>query len=375
MQKDVIPLFYPHVPESAIDRVAEVLRSRWVGQGPKVDEFERAFVQRFGVPHFASLNSGTSALRLAFALIGVGPGDEVVTTPYTAVATNTAILEQFARPVFADVDYDTVNVRADDVERRITPRTKAIVVVHWGGYPCDMREIRAVAEAHGVPVVEDAAHALGASYEGKPIGTISEFTTWSFQAIKHITTGDGGGLTARDPEKHREAIRRRWFGIDRAARKPHVLGNDPEADIVEPGFKFHMNDLAAAIGIAQLERFDEVFERRRRVAAAYDKAFQGLPGIRTLRRDPTRVCANWMYALHVEERLAFARHMRGAGVEVSVHNWRNDRYAVFGGLRPDLPGTARVDADLICLPLHHKLEDHDVERVVAAVRAFAEGSR
>ena len=201
------------------------------------------------------MNSGTSALRLALALIGVGPGDEVISTPYTMVATNTAILEQYAKPVFADIKYHSINIDPADIGHRISDRTKAIMCVHWGGYPCDMDEIHKIASDYKIPVIEDAAHALGASYKNKPIGTISEFTTFSFQAIKHLTTGDGGLLSVKSESKFKEGLRRRWFGIDRANRKKTFI-EDPVDDIKEVGYKYHMNDIAATIGLEQLKYFD-----------------------------------------------------------------------------------------------------------------------
>lgn len=366
----MIPMFYPHVPESAIDKLAEVLRSRWVGQGPKVEEFEKEFSKKFGLKHVVSLNSGTSALRLALALIGVGPGDEVISTPYTMVATNTAILEQFAKPVFADIQYETANLDPNDIERHITEKTKAIICVHWGGYPCDMDKIRKIAAEHDLPVIEDAAHALGATYRDKPVGTISEFTIFSFQAIKHITTGDGGMLSITNPDKYKEAIRRRWFGIDREARKPSILGHDPTYDIKEVGYKYHMNDIAATIGLEQLKYFDSLFKRRAGIAKRYREELEEVPGITLLENKPNRMPANWMFAIHVGRRTEFAELMYSKGIEVSVHNWRNDKYTVFGGLRKDLPNLEKLDNDLICIPLHHKLSDQNVDYIIEAIKDF-----
>jgi len=373
MGKEIIPMFYPHIPESAIDTLAETLRSRWVGQGAKVDEFEREFSKKFGFKHVVSLNSGTSAIRLALALIGVGPGDEVISTPYTMVATNTSILEQFAKPVFVDVQYETANLDPADIERHITEKTKAIICVHWGGYPCDMYEIRKIAIEHGLPVIEDAAHALGATYRDMPIGTISEFTVYSFQAIKHITTGDGGMLSIINPDKYKEAMRRRWFGIDRAARKPSILGHDPTYDITEVGYKYHMNDIAATIGLEQLKYFDSLFKRRAEIAKRYREGIGDIPGITLLENKPDRTHANWIFAIHVDRRTDFAEWMHSKGIEVSVHNWRNDKYTVFGGLRNDLSNLEKLNNDLICIPLHHKLSDQDVDYIIEAIKDFGRG--
>ena len=363
-----IQMYYPYVPETAIEKVSEVLRNRWLGQGPKVDEFEKEFAKMFNLKFVASVNSGTSALRLAYAIAGVGPGDEVITTPYTMVATNTTILEQYAKPIFADIRYESANLDPEDIEHRITEKTKAIACVHWAGLPCDMDEIRKIAEDHDLPVIEDAAHALGGSYKDKPIGSISEFTIFSFQAIKHITTVDGGMLSTSSKEKCDEAVRRRWFGIDRAARKPSILGHDPTYDITEVGYKYHMHDVAATLGLEQLKYFKETFKRRAEIAKIYREELSKAPKLTLLENKSDRVHANWMFAVHVKDREDFARKMKANGIEVAVHNWRNDKYTIFGGLRSDLPNTKRLDDDLICIPLHPKLTDEDVNYVINNIK-------
>jgi perosamine synthetase len=368
MARQLIPLFSVHVPESAIPRVSEVLRSGWIGQGPKVDEFERAFAGKFGLANVVALNSGTSCLRLALALADVRPGDEVISTPYTMVATNTTILEQFARPVFADIQPESLNIDPEDIRRRITNKTKAIVCVHYGGYPCDMDEIRRIASTKEIPVIEDAAHALGASYKGKPIGTISEYTAFSLQAIKHITTGDGGMLVVSNQDKYAEAQRRRWYGIDRAGRKSSVLGQEP-TDITELGYKYHMNDIQAAIGLEQLGYFEQLFRRRAEISKLYREELEDVPSLKLQENKSDRQNANWLFSILVERRERFAEMMRSKGIEVAVHNRRNDRYSIFGGPRTDLPNLSRVDETAICIPLHPKLSDEQVSHIVESIKS------
>lgn len=361
-------MFYPFMPESVIEKLAETLKDRWIGQGPKVDEFEKEFSSKFGLKYVVALNSATSGLRLALAIAGVGPGDEVITTPQTAPPTNTAILEQYATPVFADIQYETANIDPNDIERRINNRTKAIICVHWGGYPCDIDEVRKIASDHNLPVIEDAAQALGATYRGKPIGSISEFTVFSFQAIKHITTGDGGMLSVTSKENYEAALRRRWFGIDRAARKPSVLGHDPDHDIWEVGYKYNMTSIDATIGLEQLRYFDAVFARRKEIAEIYRDELEKVPGITLLQNKNDRESANWLFIMHVERRNKFAEMMWSKGIEVSVVHWRNDKYTVFGGLRKDLPVMEKVSKTMICIPLHNKLSDDDVSYIVRAIK-------
>ena len=210
-----VVMFYPHIHQEAVDNAVSVLQSRWVGEGDWVQDFEHALVEKFRFPRALALNSGTSGLRLALAVSGAGdqPGDEVITTAMTCTATNMPILEQRAVPVFADIQWETGNIDPEDVKRRLTERTRAIMCVHWGGYPCDLDELNAIAAKHGVPVIEDAAHALGAVYRGHPVGGISAYTMFSLQAIKQLTSVDGGVLVCRDEEKHHEARIRRWKSV------------------------------------------------------------------------------------------------------------------------------------------------------------------
>jgi len=355
----MIEPFKVHMPASVKDELLKTLFSGYIGQGKKVDEFENNFSEKFNVKNVVSLNSGTSALRLALVLCGVKPGDEVISTPYTAVATNTAILEQFAEPVFADVQYETANISPESIKKKITPKTKGIICVHWGGYPCDMDEIHEIAEKYKIPVIEDACEALGSKYKGKQIGNISEYTCFSFQAIKHITTGDGGMLAIANNEKYEEAIRRRWYGIDRKKR---------DADIIEAGFKYHMNDIAATIGIEQLKYFDSVFERRKKIVERYRAGLQDAKNVTLLENAKDRVNSNWMFAVHVLNREKFMEYMKANGIMVAVHNKRNDGYSVFGGPRKDLVNLEKLDRTLVNLPLHHALTDEEVDYIIEKVK-------
>jgi perosamine synthetase len=366
----MIDSFKVHMPKSVKKALLETIFSGYIGQGSKVDEFEKKFSKKFGIKNVVSLNSCTSALRLALALIGVGPGDEVISTPYTMVATNTAILEQFAKPVFTDIQYETLNMDPKDIEHRISKKTKAIICVHWGGYPCDLDEIHNIAAKNDLAVIEDAAHALGSKYKGKPIGTISDYTAFSFQAIKHITTGDGGMLTLLKKNKYKEAIRRRWFGIDRKNRGK-ALSSDPIRDITEVGYKYHMNDVAATIGLEQLKYFNLLFKKRREIAQQYRKGLQNVAGIKLLENKNDRIHANWMFAIHVKRKRGhFLSAMRSKGIGVTIHNWRNDRYSVFGGMRRDLPNLKKANSSVVNLPLHHDISNGEVDNIISKIKNY-----
>jgi len=364
--KRKIVMFYPSIPKEAPEKVAEVLRSRWVGQGPKVDQFEKEFCKKLQIENAIFVNSCTSALRLALSTIGVGPGDEVISTPNTMIATNTVILEQFAKPVFADIQYETMNIDPDDIEHRITEKTKAIECVHFGGYPCDMDEIHKIAKDHDLPVVEDAAHALTATYKGNPIGSISDFTAFSFQAIKHITTIDGGMLCVKDKENYESVRRRRWFGIPRDKRKNTPLGK--VYDVFEIGYKYNPNDIAATIGLEQLKILDSVVERRHEITKRYREELDGIKGTTLLENKNDRKSGDWLFTIHVDRRLKFAERMRSKGIEVEMHNFRNDMYTIFGPLRKNLPNMEKAQETAINIPLHNHLTDDDVDYIIKTIK-------
>jgi len=363
----MINLFSSHIPRGTAEAVADLIRSGWINRGAKAAELEEAFTKKFGYKYALSVNSCTSALRLAYTIAGGAPGGEVITTPYTMVATNTALLEAGFSPVFADVKYGTANIDPEDIERRITDRTEGIAIVHYGGHPCDIDEIYKVAGEHGLWVVEDAAQALGAKYRGRPVGDRS-FSCFSFQAIKHITTADGGMFVTNGKQIYEEAKERIWFGVDKDKRVASPLGKFPE-DITRLGFKYGMNDVAAVMGLEGLKAFDDAFKRRRKIAYIYRQELEGVDGLTLMEQQRHKESANWLFPVHVEDRIAFAKAMKAEGVEVAVHNWRNDQYTLFGGIK-DLPNTKRVNEDIIHIPLHAELSDEEVCRVNETIKGL-----
>lgn len=360
-------MFYPYVSEKAIKNVEEVLRSRWIGQGKKVEEFEAKFKEKFGLYYAVAINCGSSAVRLALALVGVGPGDEVITTAQCCTATNHPILEQFATPVFADIQYLTGNINPDDIEHRITDKTKAVLCFHWGGYPCDMDEIITIAKKYNLTLIEDAVDALGASYKGKPIGVISRFTAFSFQAIQQITTGEGGMLVMLAEGDYKAAMWRRWYGIDRVNRQPNITGYY-DFDITEPGYGYHMTNIAAAIGLAHLSDFDILFKKRADIVKIYRQELQGVSGVTLFQNRSDRTSGNHLFTIHVENRNDFCKMMRAEGIEVSIVHMRNDIYSVFGGKCDDLPVLDKFTGTNISIPLHNRLTNEDIEKIIKSIR-------
>jgi len=369
MKPRKVVMFYPYINEAAIERAVAVLRSRWIGEGDTVKEFEQALCDRFGFVHALALCNGTAGLRLALAVAGVGPGDEVITTAMTCTATNTPILEQFATPVFADIQLMTGNIDPADIEHRITERTRAIMCVHWGGYPCDMNEIMEIAEKRDLPVVVDGAHALGASYRGRPVGDIADFTMFSFQAIKQLTTVDGGLLTMWSDDYYTEARIRRWFGIDRINRTPSTEWpgyHDWPQELT--GYKYHMNNVTAAIGLGNLEDIDLLLDRRHEIVKRYRRALAEVPGVCLFQQDTDRVSGDWLFTIHVERRSDFHRALLSRGIETSCCHIRNDLHPVFGPLRDDLPTLDCYQNTYISIPLHNHLTDEDVEYVIDSIK-------
>jgi perosamine synthetase len=366
-EKNIV-LFHPHIPRNAKDYVVDTLSTRWIGQGPKVELFEKIFSKRFGNGNIAlSVGSGTDALHISYLLSGLKKGDEVIVPVFTCTATNIPFLYMGVKVVFADVQPGTLNIDPRHVKQLANERTKAIVCVHYGGLPCDMTELRQTADHWKIPIIEDAAHALGAEYKGTPIGGLSEFTMFSFQAIKHITTGDGGMVTFKnDHDLVEKGKRLRWFGIDRSAKQMGIWEND----ITEVGYKYQMTDIAASMGLAALEEFDEILSHRKKIFELYSKELKDIAGITFIGGGYTdRTHAAWMCTVTAENREGLQKKLRENNIESSQVHYRNDRYSIFGGRRNDLPNMDAVENKYLVLPLHTKMSLEDVNRLCSVLKS------
>lgn len=318
--------------------VAKTLYSGFIGQGKKVEEFERALQPWVGRKTILTTNSCTSALQLALRLSDVGPGDEVITTPMTCTATNEPILAQGAKIVWADVDAWTGLIDPMDVAKKITKKTKAVICVHWGGRACELDELVGIAESRGIKLIEDAAHALGGMYKGRPIGGHGDFVALSFQAIKHVTCGDGGALVCKSKADYEKGKLLRWYGIKRPANL--------KRDIKEWGYKFHMNDIAATIGLANLKGLEADLKARRRNADLFAKTF---PEVSSYDGES----AFWFYPIHRDDREKFMAKMRKQNIMTGPAHERNDRYSMFKASRTSLPGVdafCKTQVNLPCGP-------------------------
>lgn len=357
-----------HISAQAIELVRKTLESTWVSEGEVVKQFEDELAKQLGLVNPVAVNGGTSALHLGLAVAGIKPEDEVILPAQTFVATGLVIMMQYAKPVFADIQLTTGNIDPGSIRSKVTRRTRAIMPVHWGGYPCDMDEINAIAKEHNLAVIEDAAHALGATYKGKPIGAVSRLTAFSFQAIKHLTTGDGGALCCLEAGDYARARNRRWFGIDRAGSKPSPLG-EREYDISEVGYKYHMNNVAAAIGLGNLTDFQQRLKRRQKIGARYIKELSGVPGLKLLDFKNDRTHAYWLFTLLVENRLEFIKRLAEHGIPTNVVHLRIDRNSVFGGITEDLVNQAEFDRSQIAIPVHDALTDDEVSQIIKVIKS------
>ena len=362
-----IPLFKVFMPprEVLMPRLENILYSGQISEGATVVEFERQFGTLVGSPHILSFYCGTAALHAALVLAGVKPGDDVVSTAMTAEPTNMAILHAGASVVWADVDPANGNITASSVAEKITERTRAIMVVHYGGIPAPIADIRQVAAARGIPVIEDAAHALGARYNGRPVGSHSEFVMFSLQAIKHMTTVDGGMLACNLADQVEtllaEGRKFRWFGIDRAVPRNEV-------NVTSVGYKYHMNNVTAAIGLAQLSQIDTVIARHVANGRYFDQALRGVAGLSLCRWDPEAEPAYWFYTVLVEDRENFSRHLAANGIGNSQAHNRNDRHSVFAGSRCELPGLDEFFGRMVHIPCGWWIDDERREYMADVIR-------
>lgn len=369
LEDGLIRTWSTFIPKDASKEVSKTLRSKWINTGKKEKELRDKAKSKFKFPNCVALNNGTAALRASLAVAGVGPGDEVVSTPYTFFATNTAILEQGAKPVFADIKYEDLNIDPKRIEEKITPRTKAIMVVHYGGNPVDLDEIRQIGKKHKIPVIEDAAHALGSKYKGKYIGEKGEFVCFSLQVVKIVTCGDGGLISSSNDNYYEKLKKIVWYGIDREEKKTNLLDPLPPSFRGDTlGFKYNMNDIVATLACVGINHFEEAEAKRRIIGERYRKELADCPKIKLMKYYEDRTPNYQIFPIHVEQRMEFAKKLRKKKIMVNINNRRNDIYPMFGGLQKDLTMTNRSDNDVVLLPLHADLTDGEVTYIIKSVR-------
>ena len=373
----LLPYGRQSIEECDIQAVTAVLRSDWLTTGPKVGEFEEAFAARVGTSHAVSFSSGTAALHAAAFAAGLKAGDEAITTPLTFAATANCVLYQQATPVFADVQSDTLTLDPALAATKITAKTRVILPVDFAGHPADLAAILELADRHNLTVIEDAAHALGAEYRKKPVGSIAHMTTFSFHPVKHITTGEGGMVTTNDAGLAETLCRFRNHGISSDARERQSAGRW-HYEMVLLGFNYRLPDLNCVLGLRQLDRLDENLSRRREIASRYTRAFREIPGVISPAVTADANPAWHLYPIQLDlvhlsaDRAQVFKALRAENIGVNVHYipvhlhpYYRERFGYQGG---EFPVAERAYDRLISLPMFHSMSETDVEDVIEAVR-------
>jgi len=367
--KKGIPLFLPKISKNGIKAVSETLNTRWIGQGPKVDKFEKAFKKKFLNNKLEALavGSGTDALHIAYLLANIKPGDEVLVPVFTCTATNLPLLYIGAKPIFVDIDPMTMNININDVEKKITKKTKALVCVDYGGVPNEYLILQKICKKYNLKLISDAAHSLGTKYMGKYASMYSDFTTFSFQAIKTLTTGDGGMLVIKDKKLLNKGKRLRWFGIDRTQKQAGIWEND----IKDLGYKYQMNDIAASLGLVGLDEIDSAIKKRVLLFKEYEKNLNHkLIKIVGKSQTKTYLQSAWIFTIIVEKnQKLLMKKLRKNGIESAQVHYRNDRYSVFGKRVKNLKYMNYIEDKYLVLPLYPSMKLSDVRNICKIINS------
>jgi dTDP-4-amino-4,6-dideoxygalactose transaminase len=379
MRNTFLPFSRPDIGQEEINAVVDVLSSGWITSGPKVQAFEKAFAEYVGSPYALSLSSCTAGLHLAMELLDLKPDDEVITTSLTWPTTVNMIHLCGGRPVFVDVERNTVNLDVSRVEEAITKRTRAIVPVHFAGQSCDLDGLRDICRNRGIVLIEDAAHAVGSEYKGKRIGSSDNIAVFSFHPIKNMTTGEGGMITTHDEETYEKLRLLRFHGVDKDAWRRYGKAEKEGYELHLPGWKYNMTDIQAAMGLVQLKRLDKMIERREKLAALYDRLLSDVHEV-TL---PGNVSysirhAHHLYTLIVDNEKAgimrdeFMRKMKEQNIGTGLHflavhqlKFHREHYPLPDG---SLPETEYISERIVSLPLYSGMKESDVHDVVAAIK-------
>lgn len=359
----MLPLVQTAIPsrEILMPRLEEVLYSGYVAQGEVVEEFERKFEQYIGGGYTLSLNSGTAALHIALILAGVGEGDEVISTALTAEPTNVAIKMVGAKVRWADIDLETGNISPEAIEKAINSKTKAIIVVDYAGIPVDVKRIQEISQKYNIPVIEDAAHALGAKFNGKKTGNHFPFTVYSFQAIKHLTTIDGGALQILDKELYEKGKLIRWFGLDKKLTRM-------DNNIKIQGYKYHMNNVNAMVGLVQLENIEGIVQKYIDNGKYLDQQLAGIKGLELINYYPNTEASYWLFTLKVENREGFVKKMAEHGIMASELHKRNDLHTYLNDFPTEMPNLDIFYSKMVHIPCGWWVTKTDCDKMVSLIK-------
>lgn len=371
-----IPYGRQWLDEDDVEAVSDILRSDWLTTGPAVESFERAIQEFTGCRHAIAVSSGTAALHAAVHALGIGPGDEVIVPAMTFVATANAVVFEGGTPVFADVDAGTLLIDPSDVERKITPRTRAVIAVDYAGQPCEYESLRLIAGRHGLGLISDACHSLGGEYHGRRMGSVADLTAFSFHPVKHITTGEGGMITTNDENLARRMRRFRNHGISTDFRQRAEAGSW-SYEMEELGYNYRITDIQCALGTSQLRKLPRWLARRREIAARYDAAFASSSILAPLNVRPEVSHARHLYVVRFAPEIsrdAAFRAFREMGIGVNVHYMPVHLHPFYQrqfGTGPELcPRAEQAYPRLLSLPLFPRMRDEEVEAVIDAVERY-----
>lgn len=370
--------FAPSIGKDEIDEVVDTLKSGWLTTGPKTKKFEEMAKKYLDCKNSIALSSCTAALHLALVVANIGSGDEVITTPFTFIATANVILHQGAKPIFVDIEKETYNIDPLKIERAITKKTKAIIPVHFAGHPCAMDKIIKIAKRHKLSVIEDAAHAFGAEYKGKKIGTASDFVAFSFYAAKNITTAEGGLLCIKNKKNAYKARIISLHGMNKDAWKRYARGGSWYYEVIYPGYKYNLSDLQASLGLHQLRKIDDFIGRKERIVQIYNRAFGKIPELR-IPKVKKNIRHTWyLYPILINkellkiDRAKFIQALKAENIGSSVHfipvHFHPYYKNAFGFQKGDFPNAEYVYERLISLPIHSTMSMEDAHDVVAAIK-------
>ena len=375
-----IPYGRQWIEDDDIAAVVETLKSDYLTTGPKVAEFEKALAEYTGAKYAVAVSNGTAALHIACLAAGIQEGDEVITTPLTFAASSNCVLYCGGKTVFADVDPRTYNIDPEDVRRKITDRTKAIIPVHLSGQPCNMDAIHKIAEEYHLIVIEDAAHAIGAEYRGQKIGSLSDMTEFSFHPVKHVTTGEGGAVTTNSEELYQKLLLFRTHGI---TRNPDLMTRCEGGwyyQQLDLGYNYRITDIQCALGISQLKKLDRSLARRREIARRYDEAFRDVPGLIIPYQAPEALNSYHLYILQFTDvdRKAAYDMLQEAGIHVNVHyipTYTFPYYRTHGYADTCCPNAEKIYGNILSIPMYYGITDEEIEYVIENVKKAAAGGK
>ena len=370
-KKKSFPLFYPYVSKKSLKSVTDVLKTRWIGQGPLVDKFEDTFKAKFAKTNYCvAVGSGTDALHLAYILANIKKGDEVIAPVFTCTATNIPLLYIGAKIKFADIDPDTMNISIDHVKKLITKKTKAIIFVNYGGVPCDLIELNELKKKYNLILIQDAAQSLGSKVGKKDITEFADFTIFSFQAIKHITSGDGGMLTFKNKKFLEKSRRIRWFGIDREKKQ----GGTWENDIFEIGYKYQMTDVGARMLLDSMKDFSKIFAHRKKIFNIYKKELSKNENIKVIDTiDKNLSNSFWLCTLIIKkDRIKLQNYLRKLKIETNQVHFRNDRYTIFKKFikKNIFPNMKKYEDNYLVIPMNIKITTKDAYYISKKINNF-----